>query len=837
MRQVNSVTNISTIFKLSPLATLVVMLLNSPSLRAEDYFSPDFIETRGNMSRDIDISSFSKSGGQSPGIYHVEVYLNDTRVEVRDIRFVDNDGNLRPELTKGDFIKWGVKASAQPALMKMNETDQILDLSAVLPGSQTAFKFENMRLEISVPQEFVQRTAQGTVPPEEWDDGVNMMFLNYNFSGASAKGNTGNTNNSFLNLHSGINVGPWRLRNNSTYSNNDRGNEWNILSTSLQRDVKTLKSQLSIGDNYTQSAVFDSFGMRGVQLWSDDGMLPESLRGFAPVVRGIAQGNAQVTIRQSGNIIWQSYVPPGPFAIDDLYPTASSGDLVVTVREADGSERQFIQPFSAVPIMQREGQFKYALAAGKYRTLNSNQQEPNFVQATASYGLPWASTLYGGTIYSKDYFSGALGVGKGFGDFGSLSFDTTWARTQLPNKTDQGISLRVQYAKDVALTDTTFTLMGYRYSTSGFRDFKEANGDINESYFPNREEPDSPADWRYLRNKRSKTQVNINQRLGDWGNLNLSAYQQDYWGGDIERSINLGYNTSIEGINYGLNYSYSRTPWYSDNDRVLSLSVQIPFSRFLPNSWLNASGSVNKKGDATSLVGLSGTALADNNLSWSVQQGYNSQGANVMGNAAANYKGKSGEYQLGYNYSRGNQQVSVGAMGGVVVHPYGVSLTQPLGETMALVKADHTSDVKVLNNTGIYTNNKGYAVVPSITPYRKNTLTLDTASLGQNTDILNDSRTVVPTKGALTLADYPTVTGYKLMLQLQNAAIPFGATASLMNKETAVAGIVDDRARVWLSGAPEQGVVTVRWENGSCQAAYQINNPADPIANITAVCR
>lgn len=137
-------------------------------------------------------------------------------------------------------------------------------------------------------------------------------------------------------------------------------------------------------------------------------MLPESVRGFAPVVRGIAQSNAQVTIRQGGNIIWQSYVPPGPFVIDDLYPTAASGDLDVAVREADGSVHQFIQPFSAVPVMQREGQFKYALAVGQYRAANDQDKEPTFLQTTLSYGLPWDTTVYGGILTSADYWAGAL---------------------------------------------------------------------------------------------------------------------------------------------------------------------------------------------------------------------------------------------------------------------------------------------------------------------------------------------------------------------------------------------------------------------------------------------
>ncbi|MDE5204357.1 fimbria/pilus outer membrane usher protein [Citrobacter amalonaticus] len=56
--------------------------------------------------------------------------------------------------------------------------------------------------------------------------------------------------------------------------------------------------------------------------------------------------------------------------------------------------------------------------------------------------------------------------------------------------------------------------------------------------------------------------------------------------------------------------------------------------------------------------------MEDRNLSWNVQQGYNSKGSDVTGSASANYKGRHGEYQLGYNYSRDNRQVSVGAMGG-----------------------------------------------------------------------------------------------------------------------------------------------------------------------------
>lgn len=50
----------------------------------------------------------------------------------------------------------------------------------------------------------------------------------------------------------------------------------------------------------------------------------------------------------------------GPFEIRDLTQVTAGADLEVTVTEADGTERSFIQASSSVPIMQREGALKYS---------------------------------------------------------------------------------------------------------------------------------------------------------------------------------------------------------------------------------------------------------------------------------------------------------------------------------------------------------------------------------------------------------------------------------------------------------------------------------------------
>ncbi|MFW8695256.1 fimbria/pilus outer membrane usher protein, partial [Mesorhizobium japonicum] len=129
---------------------------------------------------------------------------------------------------------------------------------------------------------------------------------------------------------------------------NTDGADWNSARLYLQRPRPSLQSELTLGEGFTSGRFFSGVSYRGLELGSDERMLPESIRGYAPTVRGIAQSNANVTIRQGGDEIYQTVVPPGPFEISDLYATHYEGDLQVPGEEADGRVSQFTVPFSAV---------------------------------------------------------------------------------------------------------------------------------------------------------------------------------------------------------------------------------------------------------------------------------------------------------------------------------------------------------------------------------------------------------------------------------------------------------------------------------------------------------
>ena len=62
-------------------------------------------------------------------------------------------------------------------------------------------------------------------------------------------------------------------------------------------------------------------------------MFPDGMRSYAPEIRGVAQSNALVTVRQGSNIIYQTTVPPGPFTPVsythlDVYKRQSNGWVV-----------------------------------------------------------------------------------------------------------------------------------------------------------------------------------------------------------------------------------------------------------------------------------------------------------------------------------------------------------------------------------------------------------------------------------------------------------------------------------------------------------------------------
>ncbi|WP_092877250.1 fimbria/pilus outer membrane usher protein [Izhakiella capsodis] len=822
-------------FKLSRLAQLVICQIAlstgiSGMVSAEEYFNPALLEIDNPAQGKADLSIFEDSELQPPGTYRVDIYLNGSAVDTQDVTFslvTDASGkrSLQPCLSGKTLQDMGVRIGMYPSLKATEECARFTDAIA---QSSATFLFNQQRLDLSIPQAALSSQARGYVSPELWDSGIPALLLNYSFSGANTtarENNARNANTYYLNLRSGVNLGAWRLRNYSTWNRDSSGKvSWNTINTYLQRGIERLRSQLTVGDSNSPTEVFDTVPFRGIQLASDDDMLPDSQKGYSPVVRGIAQSNAQVTIRQNGYVIYQTYVPAGPFTISDLYPTAGSGDLDVTIREADGSERTMVVPFASVPVLQREGRLKYSFTSGQYRSYNTQIRKIPFTQATVIYGLPRGATIYGGLQASSKYQAMALGLGQNLGRIGAFSVDVTqaWARQEDAAK-ENGQSYRLRYGKSFAETGTNFSLASYRYSTAGFYTLQEAI----ETY---------GRDNNYRDHKKSRSELTLSQNLWQkWGAISLSLVKEDYWNNNrSSESASVGYNNTWQGISYNVSYSYSRNGMDSFGnqtnytDQIAALSLIVPLSKWMPGSYAIYNLNSSKNGSTSHNVGLSGTALPDDNMNYSITQGYSTKGGGANGYASADYKGAYGEINAGYGYDSSQRRMDYGLQGGVVVHENGVTLSQPLSETVVLVKAPGADNVSIASNAGVKTDWRGYAVVPYATAYRRNQISLDTTTLPDNVDMTMSSASVIPTRGAVVRADFQPNVGQRVLMTLTRSngeAVPFGATASIDDGKKSSSSIVGDGGQVYLSGMPDSGTLTVKWGNTAsqtCQVSYRL---------------
>ncbi|MCB5308672.1 fimbria/pilus outer membrane usher protein [Yersinia massiliensis] len=842
--------------KISPIFTGAILLTSVLPAWGRDYFDAGLLMLDQEQSEKVDLTQFEAADQVPEGAYLVTIFINQIEHGEQTITFQKGSRNkVEPLLTPALLNELGVNTSALPTFSNLPVDKPVEDLPALIPHAQVQFSLAKLRLDISIPQVAMQPNSSNQVDPSLWNQGIPAFLLNYNLNGSRSRRSsqsdlgTSEQTSLFANLRAGLNFDAWRLRSLITHSRNttngdnragESTQDTQFINSYLQRDIQPWHSEILAGESSSGGDVFDSIPFRGVKLNSTEEMLPNNLRGFAPVISGVAQSNARVTVRQNGNIVYQTYVAPGPFTLNDLGQSGSSGDLTVTITEADGSVRTQTVAYSTLPVMLRPGAFKYELTGGKYNgSTTVGSQESTFGLGTLVYGLPYNLTLYGGGLVADDYFSSVVGSGLSLGNFGALSADITQSNAKLKDVDDRqkGESYRLRYAKNIASTGTSIDVATMRYSTRNYYSFS----DVNSNGYQLR---DDQLPWSQDR-KRNSYQLRLSQNMGDFGSLYVSGMRDNYWdNGKVNNNLTAGYSNSYHGVTYGMNYSIDRIK--GDNswpeNRQLSMNVQVPLSLLSGSSLANRSFASyqmtnNNQGSVQNQAGINGTSM-DDRLSYNVTQGWSNDGSSDMGSVNTGYRGSKGMANMGYSYGSGYRAVNMNASGGVVAHADGVTLSQPLGDTVALVSAPGARGSKLMSGNN-QVDSRGYAVVPYLSNYQRNNISLDPATLPEGVDITQSSQNLYPTKGAVVKANFATRVGYQALVTLSKSSglIPFGAVVSVegMAGEEPNTSIVGDAGQVYLSGLPESGRLKVKWGGDTsqqCNVAFSLaNTPAPSAAN------
>ena len=785
-------------------------------------FNSDFLS---GDAKKIDINRFNYGNAILPGSYNVDIYINGNWFGKHQIVFknFEDDKNAYTCFSSKQLLEYGIKADIVKNRLAVNN-ESCQRLSEWVQDSFYEFDTSKLRFDISIPQIAMEKNAQGYVDPSVWDRGINAAFVSYNASTyktySKSENNNDNTN-AFVSLNTGVNIADWQIRHNGQWKWEDETNSRNsqstydAISTYAQRAFPEYRGVLTLGDSFTNGEIFNSFGYRGAEFSSDDRMLPNSMIGYAPRIRGNAKTNAKVEVRQQGQLIYQTTVAAGNFEINDLYPTGFGGELEVSILEANGDIQKYAIPYSSVAKMLRPGMSRYSFMSGQFRDADIDA-DPFIIQGQYQRGINNYVTAYGGIQGSDGYK--AITLGSAFATpIGAVALDITHSQADFDRREQEsGQSYRLSYSKLIRPTNTNLTLAAYRYSTENYYSLRDAmlaqelekNG-VGSSFFGK---------------QRSELQITLNQGLPNkWGNLYATGSWVDYWDREeTSKQYQIGYSNNYRNLNYGISairrMVENNVTNQAEDDTEYLLTLSLPLS-FKHNS-INLN-STHTQDNTT--VGMSG-AIGDRfNYGTSVSIDYeDSSSLNVNAQYRTNFTTLSGSYSTSDQY----EQASLTARGNIVAHADGVLFGPDQGQTMVLVYAPDATGAKVNNTNGLTINKSGYAVIPYVTPYRLNDIILDPQGMSLDVELDGTSQRVAPYAGSISKVDFVTKSGKALYIRsLKEGGDTLPFAAEVYDSKGEYVGMVAQGSLVYLRTSTLVDTVTVKWgeaQNEQCKIQYDV---------------
>jgi outer membrane usher protein len=801
----------------------------------------------------VDVSRFNQGNPVMPGIYRADIFLAGIWLLRSNVLIKVDGQGLQAYACLNSFLvnRLGIDPAALsvPARAMLGlgratggavtptAAEPIADclaLEQIIEGGTSHFDASQQRLDISVPQALLDRRARGYVDPASWDYGVNAALLNYRFNDYQATASGGNTSQRYLGLNAGVNLGGWQLRHDGSLTDsNNSGMSYQDISTYVRHDVVDLRSTFVLGDSYTDGQLFDSYRLKGVTLASDDRMLPDSQRGFAPTVRGQAFTQANVQVRQNGVLLYETSVAPGPFVINDLYPTGFGGDLEVTVIESDGSRRTSFVAYTASPHLMREGGYRYSVSSGQY---SPSAVDLQVVQAQLQYGLSNTLTLGGGASVTKEYQAYLLGAAFNSA-VGALALDYTHSQFTPPGQQAlSGDSWRASWAKSIEPTRTNFSLAAYRYSTEDFYTLANAASTLNQIANP-------LAGGLASGRVQSDLKLSVSQSLGPWGSLYLTGTSTAYWAQEGHRnSYQMGYARQFGAVSASMGVSRQAASTFQQENSQIFVTLIIPLE-----TRANRSAAINVTQLHDDARGDSTQANFWGNYGDNYEYNYSLFATHAAASDAAggniSYRSHVGQFGLGISDGAGTTTTTVTAEGGLVLHAGGLTASNTLSDTIGLVKVDGGQGVEVRNNQGAPVNDDGYAVVRYLSPYSANTVVLDMSKVSLDTQLDSTEQVVAPHAGAVVLVNFKAIAGHTILIEgrlLSGGPLPFGA--DVFDEQNQQIGAVGQAGRLEARVTQMQGRLTVKWGEGAdqrCELTYAVPPDTDhqhKIVQLKAVC-
>ncbi|MZG57924.1 fimbria/pilus outer membrane usher protein, partial [Photobacterium lucens] len=677
----------------------------------------------------------------------------------------------------------------------------------LIKDAKVYFDYSVQSITISLPQYYLLNNTES----QQWDYGSPGFLLNYAVNAnKSFNRSIQNNENLYGNFNFTSNYDRWVFNARfSAESNNGINSPDLTVSTAIQ----PLHGDFIAGKSITKSSIIPDFSFYGISLRSNSAMQPQLAQGYAPVISGVLNSNALVTVKQGNYVLYSKNLPAGAYSLNNLSPV-SNGDITVTIEENNGKKITQIYPVTTLPTLLREGAINYNFVTG----VRSDDSKGMFGLASLDYGFNLGTANFASVIHPK-YQSIGSGFTAPIRNFGALSagFNVSWSHYDSAafqphdSKVQQGVSASLQYAKDFG-ENTNLQLLSYKYTGKGYTDFRD--------FYPNN---------IYKNNKkRSRYEAILTQRLG-LAYLNLSAWKEDYRDGlSNESGINLSLSGTVNNISIGLNGSYSNIG-HDSKEYSTSLNVNIPFNLWDREQIINSSVTYDNN---TGVSFNSGASFMPNeNIVTSINTNISKENK-----TASLYTGASfNSMETGFSLSQSNNSTVISAnASGSVAGAKGVGLvfSNQQNDTVAIAHIDKMKDIEFNGNAR--TNAQGNALIP-LTNYQENNLTIDTNNVPDNVELLNTNFQFVPTNKAIIVRDfkYLKVNRYLLRIKDKNGKdYPMGTEA--ISDQGNTVGVIANHGVLLTTLINSTKYITVKGKNNTCKIPLStLTKGVDNIQNIS----
>jgi outer membrane usher protein FimD/PapC len=742
-------------------------LVSSATARNTDVeFDAGMLKLRGIDPRLADY--FREAPRFTVGRHAVSLRVNGKSLGQATARF-DEQGALcieRELLDAADIVM-----PRDDALAGQPGTSVCIDMTSLLPRATVELDPTKGEVLLLVPTDAL-RTQQRDV--SGYARGGTAALLNYEITGLDSRWGSQASRYGSANTEVGMNAGDWIIRSRQVATMNDGRYRSDVLETYAQRSLAEHRAVLQLGELHIANPALAGAQITGAQMMSEQALVDQ---GSGGMVEGVAQSQARVEVRQNGVLVYSTVVPAGPFALADIPRINRQASLDVTVVGAGGESQHFsVSPAMAGIFTPSAG---YSFAVGRVRN-TGGVHAPWVMSAGWSGPIRHAVSVSSGAMFTSGYQAIGLGLGSPLTTTTQLQFDMTGSRSSRERSEGVQATLSLSHRLNERWS---FAISSTRQSL-GFR----------ELLHDTRIDASSAARSRY----RDQSSASLSWSLPGFGNLSGGFSRTTLFDGRSTKRALASWGTRLgrTSVSLSAEWNLGQTRRSGNNSVYLNMAVPLGENRRM--------GATVRRYAGESRYGANFSEQVNEFASYRAGLEYRSGDHRRSLTTAVSLLPRYVQIDAGYAHDPKSSSYSLALRGGLVLHDRGLTASPyAVRDTFGVLSVGNESGVRVSTPGGpVWTDARGYAVLPQLSPYGKSNIEIATDSLPRNVDIQNGAAVIQVGRGAVTKVEFGVKKTRRVLLRgrtVEGRDLPFGATVTDAHGE--VVGVVQAAGEVFVPNA------------------------------------